>query len=426
MLTGRGNDSLKRRRPILRWAAFAGLLGALGMLVAACGADPTATPAPTPTPRPAATPTSAAPEAGTPTAPTATPTEAVPAWQVEWDETVAAAREEGKLVIALGGNASRSFAPRFEAFEAEMGIEIIAGTGGGSVQFAKLKAEREAGVFSTDVWMTGITSTKNINGVGALKDNFTDHLILPDVIDPNNWFGGHLWFPNGLENTTIAFCASPNVAFSYNTDLADVSGLTSWWDLVDGRFKGQWVGKLPWEPGQTDSEHFINKPELGEPFIRAFMLEQDAEWVADAQQAVDLLAKGVKAIFMPTGNASDDIDALETFGLPVKNHFAQGFKEGGVIGIGGVCSASLLRDNPNPNAQKVFINWWLGKDNLYEASGITNDHSLRLDVPTDKLGENYIRKEGVEYFFPEADPAVPTDNPGLAFNRKLAEEAGLR
>ena len=407
---------------MIRWAALAGTLGALALFAAACGSDPTATPLPTATPPPVPTATSP----GGADAPTATPTEAPPAWVAEWDETVAAAQAEGKVVIALGGNASRTYSPRFEAFEAEMGIEVIAGTGGGSVQFAKISAERQAGVFTTDVWMTGVTSTKNVNGVGALKDNISDHLILPDVADPNTWVDGHIWFPNGLEDTTIAFCASPNVAFSYNTDLVDASQLTSWWDLVDGRFKGQWVGKLPWEPGQTDSEHFINKPELGEAFIRAFILDQDAEWVADAQQAVDLLAKGVKSIFMPTGNASSDIDALATFGLPVKNHFAQGFKEGGVLGIGGVCSLSLLKDNPHPNAQKVFLNWWLQKDNLYEAGGITNDHSLRVDVATDNLDENYIRKDGVEYFFPEADPAVPTNNPGLAFNRQLADEAGLR
>ena len=417
-------------KSMVRWSVVAGTLGVLALLVAACGSDPTATPVATATPTsPPAEPTATlAPGEPTPTpAPTATPTLAPPAWQIEWDETLAAAKEEGKVVIALGGNASRTYSPRFEAFEAEMGIEVIAGTGGGSVQFAKISAEREAGVFTTDVWMTGVTSTKNVNSVGALKDNISDHLILADVVDPNTWVDGHLWFPNGLEDTTIAFCASPNVAFAYNTDLVDASQLTSWWDLVDGRFKGQWVGKLPWEPGQTDSEHFINKPELGEAFIRAFILDQDAEWVADAQQAVDLLAKGVKSIFMPTGNASSDIEALESFGLPVKNHFAQGFKEGGVIGIGGLCSLSLLNDPPHPNAQKVFLNWWLTKENQYAAGGINGlSHSLRVDVPTDNLLENYIRKEGVEYFFPEADPSVPTNNPGLAFNRQLADEAGLR
>ena len=420
MLTNRGKDGLERRRPIVRWAAFAGLLGALGMLLAACGADPTATPVPTATPRPA-------PEATA--APEATPTEGPPAWQVEYDKVFAAAKEEGKVVIAMGGSASRNFGPRFEAFEAETGITVIAGIGRGSEQVEKLRAEREAGVFSTDVWMTGITSTKNLNKTGALKDNFLDHVILPDILDTSNWHEGQHWFPIGLENTTMAFCASPNAAFAYNTNLvtsSDIAALTSWWDLVDGRFKGQWVGIVAWEPGQTDSEAFLAKPELGEKFIRAYMLDQDIEWVADGQQAVDLLAKGVKSIFMPMGNADDDINALEKAGLPVKNHFAQGFKEGGRIGIGGSCAASLLKDPPHPNAQKVFVNWWYTKENLYLAGGITNDHALRVDVSTDNLDPNYIRKPGVVYFFPEADPNVDQTNPGLAFNRTLADEAGLR
>ena len=409
---------------MIRWPVAVAALGVLALLVAACGSDPTATPLPTATSPPAPEATEAAPDE--PAAPEATPTEAKAAWEIEWDEVLAAAREEGQVVLALGGTASRNFAPRFEVFKAEFGIEVIAGAGGGSVQVTKIKAEREAGLFTTDVWMTGITSTKAINATGALKDNFLDHIILPDVLDVNNWFDGRHWFPSGLEGTAMMYCASPNVAFSYNTDLVDVSGMTSWWDLVDGRFKGQWVGKFPWESGQTDSEHFINNPELGEAFIRAFMLEQDAEWVADGTQAVDLLAKGVKAIFMPTGNASDDVDSLSTIGFPVKNHFAQGFKEGGVLGVGGACAASLMRDPPHPNAQKVFANWWFTADNLYTTGGITNDHSLRTDVATDNLDPNYIRREGVEYFFPEADPRIPSDNPGLAFNKLVADEAGLR
>ncbi len=404
---------ISRMAGMARWSVVAGTLGALALLVAACGSDPTATPLPTATPPPAAEPD-------------ATPTEGPPAWEVEWEETLALAREEGQVIMALGGTASRNFAPRFEIFEAETGIEVIAAAGGGSTQVTKVTAEREAGLFTTDIWMTGITSTKAINRVGALKDNFLEHIILPDILDVNNWFDGRHWFPIGLEGTAMMYCASPSVAFSYNTELADVSGLTSWWDLVDGRFKGQWVGKFPWESGQTDSELFINNPDLGEAFIRTFMLEQDAEWVADAQQAVDLLAKGVKSIFMPTGNASDDVDSLASLGFPVKNHFAQGFKEGGRLAVGGACAQSLLKDAPHPNAQKVFANWWFTAENLYETGGITNDHSLRTDVATDNLDPNYVRKEGVTYFFPEADPRVPSDNPGLAFNRLVADEAGLR
>ena len=33
---------------------------------------------------------------------------------------------------------------------------------------------------------------------------------------------------------------------------------------------------------------------------------------------------------------------------------------------------------------------------------------------------------GVTYLFPDADPNFPTGQPGLALNRKIAEEGGLR
>jgi iron(III) transport system substrate-binding protein len=355
--------------------------------------------------------------------PTPTPR---PAWEIEYEKVLEAALAEGEIVIAMGGSASRNFAPRFAAFEKETGIKVIAATGRGSQQVEKIRSEREAGVFSTDIWMTGTTSTKKVNAVGALKDNFLDHIILPDIADPKNWLDGKHQFPNGLENTTLTFCASPNVAFAYNTNLLDISTLDSYWDLLDDRFRGQIIGILPWEPGQTDGEFYINTPALGKPFMDKLILDMDVEYVADGQQGVDALAAGVYTIFMPTGNASDDIDELQEQGFPVANSFGEGMIEGGVLGIGGACSASLLKDPPHPNAQKIFVNWWYSAENLYEAGGITNDHALRLDVPTDNILPQYLRKPGVTYFFPETDPSVDPNNPGLAYAREIAEANGLR
>jgi len=396
----------------LRGSVLLLLLGAVAMLVAACGSDPT----PTPRPKPTATPV--------PGAPTPTPRAA---WEVEWEEVQAAAKEEGEIVIAMGGSASRNFAPRFDAFEDETGIKVIAATGRGSQQVEKIRSEREAGIYSTDVWMTGTTSTGKMNAHEALKHNFTDHIILPDIADTKNWLEGKHWFANGLENTAMGFCASPSVQFAYNTDLVDPATLgDTYWNMVDGRFKGKIVGILPWEPGQRMSEHYINVPSLGEPFIREVILNQDTEWVADGQQAVDLLANGIYSIFWPTGNASDDIDDLAAEGLPVANHFGGGFKEGGVIAFGGSCSAALLKDSPHPNAQKVFVNWWYGATNLYRVGGITQDQTLRTDVAIDNIDPKYVRDPNAKYLFPETNPDLAGGTPGLDFNRKIAEEAGLR
>lgn len=390
----------------IRVPALMLLLAALATLVAACGSDPTATPVPTATP--------------------IDPSRILADWEVEYREVLKAARAEGEIVIAMGGSASRNFAPRFAAFEQDTGISVIAATGRGSQQVEKIRAEREAGLFSTDVWMTGTTSTGKIKAVGALKDNFTDHIILPDVADVSNWHDGKHWFANGLENTAMAFCASPTVQFAYNTELVDPSTLSSYWDLIDGRFDGQIVSLLPWEPGQRMSEFMINVPELGEAWIKKFITQPNIEYTVDGQSGVDLVANGAKSIFMPTGNASDDIDDLAAEGLPVANHFGQGFDEGGTITIGGSCSAALLKDPPHPNAQKVFVNWWFSAANLHAAQGITQDHALRTDVSTNNLDSAYIRNPDVDYLFPEADPNIPGGTPGLDYNRKVADEAGLR
>ena len=186
------------------------------------------------------------------------------------------------------------------------------------------------------------------------------------------------------------------------------------------------VGILPWEPGQTNGEFWINTPAIGTAFMDKFILESDVEWVVDGQQGVDLLANGVKAIFMPTGNASDDIDDLAEQGLPVANHLGDGLAEGSVIGIGGSCSASLLKDPPHPNAQTIFLNWWYTSANLHAAQAVTNDQSLRVDTSVNNLDAQYIRNPDIDYFFPEADPDVDSNNPGLAYARKVAEENGLR
>ncbi len=48
-----------------------------------------------------------------------------------WDETLAAAQKEGKLVVVLGGSASRNYRPVFKFFEDKFGIRTVVSTGSG-------------------------------------------------------------------------------------------------------------------------------------------------------------------------------------------------------------------------------------------------------------------------------------------------------
>jgi ABC-type Fe3+ transport system substrate-binding protein len=390
----------------LRGSVLVLLLSAIAVLVAACGSDAT------PTPVPAAT---ATPD----------PDTVVPEWQIAYNKVLKAAKEEGEVVIVMGGSASRNFGPRFEAFEQETGIKVLAVTGRGSAQLEKFKAEREASLYTADIWMTGVTSTNEAKAEGIVGP-FPEEIFLLPGVTADNWLDGHYWFADsGSRDTTFTFCASPTTAFSYNTELAGdaVASMTSYWDLLDGRFAGEMVGTIPWEPGQTNSDFYINVPALGEDFITKFILESDVEWVADGQQAVDLLANGAKSVFVYMGNATQDIDDLEAEGLPVKNHFGQGFAEGGVLSVGGSCSFAMFDHPANPNARQIFVNWWGSPENLHAAQAITSDQSLHTGVLTNNLPEQYIRAPGM--FFPEMDDDIVA-NVGLLFNQQIAAGAGLR
>jgi len=84
-----------------------------------------------------------------------------------WDKTVAMAKKEGKLVVVLGGGASRRYRPVCKFFENKFGIQTVVPTGSGRKQADQLLAERGAGKYKVDVIMVGPTSGSG----GALQEN---------------------------------------------------------------------------------------------------------------------------------------------------------------------------------------------------------------------------------------------------------------
>ena len=66
-------------------------------------------------------------------------------------------------------------------------------------------------------------------------------------------------------------------------------------------------------------------------------------------------------------------------------------------------SKSLIKGGPNPNAAKVFINWFLSRDgqiNFQKALGKADEgspDSLRIDIPKDDVDPKSRRIDGVKY-----------------------------
>ena len=161
------------------------LVAVFATVLAACGGDPTPTPVPTSTPTPQ--------QAGATAEPTATP-DAAALFQVEWEALIAAAQDEGEVVLVFGGSAGRNYRPVAEFWQDKFGVKAIVSTGSGSEQGERILAEQRVGQYEVDIMMIGATtgSTRLIPG-GAVEP-VAELFIHPEVLDQSLWFQGRLWY----------------------------------------------------------------------------------------------------------------------------------------------------------------------------------------------------------------------------------------
>ena len=385
-------------------------------MVTACGQeDPTATPVPT------ATPTS--PPQAEEQGPTPTP-DAAAAFAAEWEALIAAAQAESGLVLVLGGGAGRNFRPVVEFFGEKFGIDTVVSTGSGTAQANRVLAEREVGSYLVDIMYVGPTSANTRLIPAQILDPLEEQFIHPEVLDKSLWFKNQYWWADVDQRYVFTFAAAagPIQTMRYNTDLmtqADLDGINSVWDYVDpARFAGKIVAISPLigGAGGTFYEAYVH-PDIGREWVDAFVDPAlDVTFLEDSRQIVDGVTNGVWAFATLIGSTGNDLDALAGLGAPVekfpcsvKNVCVKEFIEGGVIQASGSSSNMMIPTNrPNPNATKLWVNWFLSKE------GQTIMHTMAQDDPNPTLRTDVTdfgntlpyerRVEGADYFFFSSDP----------------------
>ena len=379
-------------------------LGAMALLLAACGADPTATPT--------SAPTATAPPQATPT-----PDEAA-LFETEWAALIAAAQEEGEVTLVFGGSAGRSYRPITEFFGEKFGITPVVSTGSGSAQVNRVLAERTAGRFLVDAIYAGATSaTTRLIPADAVVP-MADLFIHPEVTDQSLWYQGRHWYGDPQQRYMFAFAAEPshfNMSMRYNTDLVtpeDIENFNSVWDFLDPKWKGKIVSMVPTGSGSggTYYETYVH-PDVGKEWIDAFLSpELEVTWSEDVRFISDGVVFGKFHYAINIGGAGSVIESLATLGAPV-GVLDKEFKEAGGLGGSGSQFNFLAPTKPlHPNAAKLGVNWWLTKEGqtlMHTLAEAEVGQTLRVDV-TDmgNVPENARREEGKEYQFFGTDPKL--------------------
>jgi len=350
-----------------------------------------------------------------------------------WDETLAAAQKEGKLVVVLGGSASRNYRPVFKFFEDKFGIRTVVSTGSGRGQANRLLAERGARRYEVDIIMTGGTTGNARLIPNGVPDPIGPELFLPEVLDKSLWYNGRHYYSDPEEKYIFSFSGGADlspVAMRFNTDklpLKEAKKINSIWEFLDKkRFTGQIVALPPTIAGAGGAYFTVQvHPDVGEEYLRRFFdPELDVKFIQDYRQVADGVARGKYTMAIFVGSGGRDIDRLGKQGLPVQN-FTQmltgPLKERPTLqGTGSSNSIMVVNRRPHPNATRLFLNWFLSKEGqtiVHTKSVRVPDQSFRADVTEmGKVHKAVMRRPGVEYLTLAHDPEVQKKRVGALKN----------
>lgn len=302
------------------------------------------------------------------------PAQPVQSAGAEWEKIVEAAKKEGKVVASIPPSAQVRKGLE-EAFAKRFGIVIESVPARGSTVIRRIVEESKAGVRYFDVHVGGTESVVK----GLLPENVLDSVepwfVLPEVKDQKNWWGGHIWIDRG-KRYIYGFSAYQTASLWYNSTLVKPEEVRSFDDLLDARWKGRIGLSDPRTPGSGASIWSYMMLIKGEDFLKK-LVAQKMVLARDLRLLAENLAKGRVAIALGIGY-SESLPFIKA-GLPVS---ALPTPKEGLYTTGGYGHLTIIKNPPQPNATKVFVNWLLGKEAQDIFSRAMGAPTRRLDVDT--------------------------------------------
>ncbi|HEX4989080.1 MAG TPA: extracellular solute-binding protein [Candidatus Binatia bacterium] len=322
-----------------------------------------------------------------------------PGWQATWEKTVAAAKKEGKLNFYVGRYGSEPLLNEFRKEFPEIRLVTVNGTG--NSLGTRILTELRAGNVVADLFSGGANTNYDILYQGKALDSIKTTLILPEVLDESKWYEGHHRYTDPEQRHIFVYIANPSSSgFYYNTNLVKPKEFKSYWDLVAPKWKGKYVSQEPTSTGLGGGLQFMYyHPELGPEFIRRLFGDMQPTLGRDRRQITDWLAQGKYALCVGCRETAK----AKSQGLPVDEFDDLQWKEGAQLTTGGG-SMSLIKGAPNPNAARVFINWFLSRRGQIALQKYTDlygedpPNSRRVDIPKDMLPHGNRIIPGKRYF----------------------------
>lgn len=314
-------------------------------------------------------------------------------WAADWEKVLQAARKEGKVIVSVPASAElrrkteEVFGKRFP----DIDLELVAGRGSSNIK--KIIAEKKAGVHYFDVHVGGTNSI--ITGLLAegLLDPVAPLMLLPEVRDPKQWWGGHIW-ADKARRYIYMFQAYITETVWRNTDLVRPEEIASYDDLLRPKWKGKIAILDPRIPGSGDSTWGFLWSVKGEEYLRK-LVAQDMIVGRNQRQLAESVAKGKAALSI--GLSYYVYQPFIKAGLPVRP--VDPPKEG-FYASSGSGNLAVLKNIPHPNAASLFLNWLLSQEGQEVFSRAMGQTTRRFDVDT-SWAKEYGHTSAKESLTPE-------------------------
>ena len=344
-----------------------------------------------------------------------------PSAQAEWERVLEAAKKEGRVVASIPPSAELRKGLE-EAFSKRFGIVLEPVLSRGANLIGRMVDEYKAGVRYFDLHIGGTDSAVKGLLPEAILEPVEPWFIVPEVKEAKNWWGGHIWIDRA-KRFIYPFDAYQTQTLTYNSDLVKPEEVRSFDDFLNPKWQGKIGLSDPRTPGSGASVWSYMLYIKGEEYLKK-LVAQKLFISRDLRLLAESLVKGGVSLTMGIGYA--EFNPFIKAGLPVK---PLPIPKEGIYATAGYGNLTIIKTAPHPNAAKLFVNWFLGKEGQEIFSRAMGEATRRLDVETKWLKEFGVlaAKDGLtleQYYKMEnqsEDKVYSVRDPGAALARKLLD-----
>jgi ABC-type Fe3+ transport system substrate-binding protein len=292
----------------------------------------------------------------------AAPAFAAPVSDADWAKIVAAAKQEGKIVISHFTDAGME--PVLRQFEKDYGIRVEATPGRPDAVIPKILTEQQNGQYNWDVLIQPVNNVRLVLEPAHGLEPILPFLQRADVDSDAQWYGG-ITAHVPMDPLYVFYDGISNLAVGIDVDRDKVpaSVIGDWPDLLKPEWKGKFGIYYPGRPANLTIALTCYRPAFDsdakwEEYVRAFFAQQPVT-SAEFRTVADWLLQGRFPVTV--GAEGSYLDGL-TKKLKRKIEAPVGKGLCGYPPTGTGRSVSIPKNPPDRNATIVFVNWYLSKE----------------------------------------------------------------